>query len=155
MSTQNVSATSARHAGFSLIELMVAVLVIALLASIAVPTYTAQTRKSRRTEARSAILDLAGREERVLSVNNSYSAVPTDVGYTGSTWPTAGISVGSGYYTVMVTVPDANQAGVANSFLITATAVNSQANDGACATLSVNQLGQQTATGTDSTNCWK
>ena len=81
--------------------------------------------------------------------------MPTDVGYTGATWPTAGFPVGGGYYTLMVTVPDANQAGVANSFLITATAVNSQANDGACATLSVNQLGQQTATGTDNTNCWK
>jgi type IV pilus assembly protein PilE len=144
-----------RNAGFSLIELMVTVLVVAILASIAVPTYTAQTRKSRRTEARSAILDLAGREERVLSVSNAYSAVPTDVGYTGSTWPTAGISVGNGYYTVMVTAPDTGQTGVTNSFLITATAVGTQANDAACATFSVNQLGQQTATGTDSTNCWK
>jgi type IV pilus assembly protein PilE len=155
MSNRNTSVRSLRHTGFSLIELMVAVLVIGILASIAVPTYTAQTRKSRRTEARTALLDLAGREERVLSVNNSYSALPTDVGYTGTTWGT-GISVGSGYYTVVVAAPDtANQPGVTNSFLITATAVLSQANDAGCATLSVNQLGQQTATGTDSTNCWK
>ena len=156
MFNRNTSAGSLRHAGFSLIELMVAVLVIAILASIAVPTYTAQTRKSRRTEARSAILDLAGREERVLSVSNSYSQVPADVNYPGTAlnWGT-GISVGSGYYTVVVTVPDPAQTGVTNSFIITATAVGSQANDGACATLSVNQLGQQTATGTDSTNCWK
>jgi type IV pilus assembly protein PilE len=159
MSTRNAPATSVRHAGFSLIELMVTVVVVAILASIAIPTYTAQVRKSRRTEARSAILDLAGREERVLSVNNSYSAVPTDVGYTGSTWPTAGISVGSGYYTVVVTVPDPNFTGTGPSYVIAATATGGQSADTSCASFSVNQIGQQSSL--DSSNasststCWK
>jgi type IV pilus assembly protein PilE len=153
MTTRNTPVSSVRHAGFSLIELMVAVLVIGILASIAVPTYTAQTRKSHRTEARSAILDLAGREERYLSVSNSYSAVPTDVNYPGTTWGT-GIAVGSGYYTVVVTTGTAPP-----SFTITATATGGQAADTSCASFSVNQLGQQTSLDSSSalstSTCWK
>jgi type IV pilus assembly protein PilE len=153
MSTRNTPATAARQAGFSLIELMVAVLVVGILASIAVPTYTAQIRKSHRTEARSAILDLAGREERYLSLSNSYSAVPTDLNYPGTTWGT-GIAVGSGYYTVLVTTGTAPP-----SFTITATATGGQAADTSCASFSVNQLGQQTSLDSSSasstTTCWK
>src|SRR5579864_5453841 len=127
MSTRNTPASSPRHAGFTLIELMIVVVVVAILASIAVPTYKASILKSHRTEARSAILDLAGREERYLSVANSYSAVPTDVGYSGTTWGT-GVSVGSGYYTVVVTVGTSP-----SSFAITATAAGGQASDASCA----------------------
>jgi len=141
------------HSGFSLIELMVAVVVVAILASIAIPTYTAQILKSHRTEARSAILDLAGREERVLSVSNSYSQVPTDVGYTGTSWGT-GLAVGSGYYTVVITVGNSPP-----SFTITATAAGGQTADSSCASFTVNQLGQQSSLNsgaTDSTStCWK
>jgi type IV pilus assembly protein PilE len=158
MSTRNSSGSSARHAGFSLIELMVTMLVVAILASIAVPTYTAQIRKSRRTEARSAILDLAGREERVLSVSNSYSQIPTDVGYTGTSWGT-GISVGSGYYSVVVTVPDPNFTGTGSSYVITASAVGTQTADTSCASFSTNQMGKQSSldsSSADSTStCWK
>ena len=152
MSTRN-TASFMHHSGFSLIELMVAVVVVAILASIAIPTYTAQILKSHRTEARSAILDLAGREERVLSVSNSYSQVPTDVGYTGTSWGT-GLAVGSGYYTVVITVGNSPP-----SFTITATAAGGQTADSSCASFTVNQLGQQSSLNsgaTDSTStCWK
>jgi type IV pilus assembly protein PilE len=158
MSTRNAPATSARHAGFSLIELMVTVVIVAILASIAIPTYTAQVRKSRRTEARTAILDLAGREERYLSVSNAYSQVPTDVNYAGTTWGT-GISVGSGYYTVVVTVPDPNFTGTGPSYVITATAAGGQTGDTSCASFSVNQIGQQSSLDSSSASststCWK
>jgi type IV pilus assembly protein PilE len=52
-------------AGFTLIELMVTLAIAAILLSIVVPTYQAQVRKSRRTEAKTAILDFAAREERL------------------------------------------------------------------------------------------
>ena len=56
-------------AGFTLIELMIVVVVLTLLAAIAIPTYSNQIRKSRRSEAKSALLDLAGREERFMATN--------------------------------------------------------------------------------------
>ncbi len=63
-----------RAGGFTLIELMVTLVVASILLAIAVPSYQAQVRKSRRTEARNAVMDLAAREERYFSVNNDYSA---------------------------------------------------------------------------------
>ena len=141
--------------GFTLIELMVTVAIVAILATIAVASYSSQIQKSRRTDARSALLDLAGREEKLFSTNNAYSATPSDLGYAavGTPWP---ISVGSGYYTVTVAVPDPAQAAATpTTYAITATAVGTQLNDTACATLSVNQLGQQSSTGTGTpATCW-
>jgi type IV pilus assembly protein PilE len=140
-------------AGFTLIELMVTVAIVAILATIAVTSYKSQIQKSRRTDAKSAVLDLAGREERLFSTTNAYSSTPSALGYTGAAFP---ILVGSGYYTVNVQVPDPNPV-PANpaSYLITATAAGSQASDAACATFTVNQLGVQGSTGTGTVpQCW-
>ena len=141
--------------GFSLIELLTAIVIVAILASIAIPTYTSQVRKSRRTEARTALLDLASREERLFSTTNTYSNLPADVGYgaTGSTFPMA---IGSGYYNVSVTVA----AGPPATFTVTATPVSGkgQDKDKQCASFSVDQAGRQTSTDSSSndssTTCW-
>jgi type IV pilus assembly protein PilE len=135
--------------GYSLIELMVTVAIVSILATIASAAYTSQVRQSRRTDARSALLDLAGREEKLYSTTNAYSATPSDLGYApvGTPFP---IPVGSGYYTVSAAIgnpPD--------SYVITATAVGTQASDSACLTLSVDQLGTQTSTGSGTpATCW-
>jgi type IV pilus assembly protein PilE len=134
---------------------MIVIVIGAILVGIAVPSYQAQVRKSRRTDARNAILDIAAREERLLSVTNAYSTVPTDVGYAGITWPQ---SVTNGYYQVTVTVPDPAQPAGTPSFIITAQVFGIQVGDSACASFSVNQIGQQTAKTAanvdNSTTCW-
>ena len=141
--------------GFTLIELMITVAIVAILASIATAAYTSQVQKSRRTDARSALLDLAGREEKLFSTSNAYSDLPSDLGYGpvgGPGWP---ITVGSGYYQVTVLTPDPNQGGAAGTYLITANSFGMQVNDSACTSLSVNQLGAQTSTGTGTAaTCW-
>ena len=86
--------------GMTLMELMIVVVIVSILASIAIPSYIQQVRKSRRVEAKTALLDLAGREERYFStsVNGAnYSPLPSDLGYTGA-WP---IPVGNNYYQVI------------------------------------------------------
>jgi len=141
-------------AGFTLVELMVTVAVVTILGTIATVAYTSQVQQSRRTDARSALLDLAGREEKLFSTTNAYSATPSDLGYApvGTPFP---VSVGSGYYTVSVVTPDPAQGGAAATYSVTATAVGTQANDTQCTTLSVNQLGVQTSTGSaPATTCW-
>ena len=63
--------------GFTLIELMVVVAIATILFAIAIPSYVTYIRQSRRTEAKTAVLDLAGREERYLSTNpTAYTDVP-------------------------------------------------------------------------------
>ena len=147
-------------AGFSLIELMVVVLIAGILIAIAVPSYSARIREARRTDAKSALLDLAGREERYFNgQNNTYTNLAVNLGYaaSGSTATLTSYPIGGGYYTVTVTVAAAT-ATVPATYTITATTAGTQSADAACATLSVNNLGQQTATGTDpnpNVNCWK
>jgi type IV pilus assembly protein PilE len=152
-------APTSRHAsrGYTLMELMITVAIVAILASIATAAYTSQVQKSRRTDARSALLDLAGREEKLFSTSNAYSQLPSDLGYgaVGATWP---ITVGSGYYQVTVYAPDTvNQGGAAGTYYIVAVPVptSPQAGDTTCTQLAVNQLGAQTATPTaNASTCW-
>jgi type IV pilus assembly protein PilE len=140
--------------GFTLVELMVTIMVGAILAAIAVPAYTTQVRKSRRTEARSALLDAAAREERYYGTNNQYTTTASFLGYTAL--PTA---VGSQYYQLSVACVGAagtTAGSCASGYLLTATAINSQVKDTLCATLTVDNTGAQNATGTANplSQCW-
>jgi type IV pilus assembly protein PilE len=146
-----------KSAGFTLIELMVTIVIATILISVAIPAYTSQMRKSRRTEARSALLDLASREERYSSTNTVYTSTPASLGYSG-TFP---IIVGSGYYQVSVCVntalPCAADAGTGSVFLLTATPVGPQAGDSQCGSFTVDSTGSQQVTGTASatpSSCW-
>jgi type IV pilus assembly protein PilE len=61
-----------RQKGFTLIELMVVVIVVAILASIAIPSYLEQSRKGRRADAVQAAGDLKLQLERWRAENPSY-----------------------------------------------------------------------------------
>jgi type IV pilus assembly protein PilE len=141
--------------GFTLIELMVTIVIVAILAAIAIPSYSSQVRKSRRTEARNALLDAAGREERYFATNNFYTTLPANLGY-GGTFP---VVIGSQYYNLSVTCQGAAAAGTncPVGFLVTATAINTQAKDTACAIFTLDNTGAQVATGggaTTTATCW-
>jgi type IV pilus assembly protein PilE len=158
--TTRIHSKARPSAGFTLVELMVTIVIASILLSIAVPAYQSQIRKSRRVEARNAVLDLAAREERYLSIYNLYSQTPSELGYGASTtWAAVG-AIGSGYYTLSVTKtdPDTTVAlPTLPTYTITATATGTQLKDTACKTFTVDQLGQQTATdssGTATTTCW-
>jgi type IV pilus assembly protein PilE len=137
------------HAGFTLIELMITVAIVAILATIATTSYTSQVQKSRRTDARSALLDLAGRQEKLFSTTNAYATNLAQLGYSSAI-------VGSGYYTVTVTSPDNSQAqaGTIPTYLLTATVTNTQVSDTQCQTLSINQTGLQSSTPGPASTCW-
>jgi type IV pilus assembly protein PilE len=154
MSTQSSKRASS---GFTLIELMVTVAIVTILATIAVTSYSSQVQKSRRTEAKSALLDLAGREERLFSTSNAYSQDEAFLGYATVSTQMTNMTFGNRYYTLTAVVPDPSQAAGTPSYILTATPVagNSQANDTTCGSFSVNQLGVQTVTGTGTAaSCW-
>jgi type IV pilus assembly protein PilE len=148
MKTQTTLETNC-HGGFTLIELMVTVAVIAILAGIAYPSYTNQVRKSRRTEAKTALLDIAGREERLYTTNHTYSSTPSDLGYSVTPDSTP-MTVGSGYY--RITISNIS-AGPPATYTLVATPVGAQASDTECASFTVTQTGNQTSTGTGAA-CW-
>jgi len=69
-----------RKQGFTLIELMITVAIVAILGGIAYPSYQSYIKRTARAEARAVILDIAQKQERYYSSNNSYlpiSAPPT------------------------------------------------------------------------------
>jgi len=61
-----------RQRGFTLIELMVTVAVIAILAAIAFPSYQDSLRKSRRTDGKNALTQAVANMERYYTENNTY-----------------------------------------------------------------------------------
>lgn len=81
------SATRGRSTGFTLIELMVACAVVAILAAIALPSYSLYMTKSRRSDTESMLMDIAQREQQYLIDARAYApdtatlgtSLPTDV----------------------------------------------------------------------------
>jgi len=157
MATSPRRGSRGRSAGFTLIELMITVVIATILLSIAIPLYLHQIRESRRTDARSALLDLAAREERYFDSNNAYTDVATNLGYVS--WPQ---TVGSGYY--QISKPTNVQAATATTpatFTLTATPIagKGQDKDTDCQSFSVTQAGQDTSTNSASADsssiCWR
>ncbi len=148
--------TLRRLAGFTLIEMLVTIVIGAILLGIAIPAYQSQIRKSRRTDAKTALLDLAAREERLFTTTNTYSSTPSAVGY-GATPDQFPVVVGSGYYQVAAVAG----RGPPPAFVLVATPVAGQGQDqdADCAAFTVDQTGNQSAVNSsnaDSTaTCWR
>jgi type IV pilus assembly protein PilE len=146
-----------RAAGFTLIELMIVVVIVAVLLIVAIPTYLSQIRESRRTEARNYLVELASREERYYATQNAYTSTASNLGYAGFG---SGNPVGGGYYYISApTVPDPNNASQP-SFSLTALPVTGkgQDKDSYCASFTVESNGKRTALNSggtdDSSYCW-
>ena len=141
-----------KQRGFTLIELMVVVAVVAILAGIAINSYRNQIRKSKRAEAKQVLADYAMRQEKWRSTHATYGTLAEINGVSPMT---------SGNYTVTVTYPSSGTCaggaakGSGNSFIITATKAGSQADDTGCATLVfTNDCGTITKTSTGGDTCW-
>ena len=65
------------HSGFSLIELMIVVAIVAILVSVAYPAYTSSILKGKRAEGRAALAELMQQQERYLTQNNCYLGFTT------------------------------------------------------------------------------
>jgi type IV pilus assembly protein PilE len=130
--------------GFTLIELMIAVAVLAILAAIAVPGYTEYVRRARRAEARSGLLQAAQWMERAATANGLYPAA--------ANFPPALQTVPSGAYSIALTVP-AGQT----TFSLKATRQNNQTSD-KCGTFTLDNTGQQGIADADTSvtvnECW-
>jgi type IV pilus assembly protein PilE len=156
-----------RNRGFTLVELIVAMVILATLTAIAIPSYNQYVLKSHRTEAKAALMDAASLEERYFSTTNLYTNSGTQLGY-GVAGPPPSIPVGTGYYVISaitafppVAPTAAVPGGTPATFTITVVPApgSMQINDTACAVFTINSAGLQTAQtsgGTDNTaNCWQ
>lgn len=105
--------------GFTLVELLVAIAIAAILAAIALPVYTEAIRKSRRAEAIALLTGLQQAQERYRANNPTYATSMSQI-------VPAPTTSGEHY---QVTITDAN----ATSYTLTATASNPpQSDDATC-----------------------
>lgn len=137
--------TKRANAGFTLIELMIAVAIVAILTAIAVPAYDDAVRKSRRGQVKADMAELAQRAERWHTVNNTYVGFWATVPTTDRASPRTG---GTAAYVITETEAP-------NTFSLTATPQGAQEKDTRCGRLGLNQAGQKTKTGTGAvSDCW-
>ena len=138
--------------GFTLIELMV-VVIIAVLAAIAIPIYQQQVMRSRRTAAKSAVFDVASREEKLYSTTNAYTEQFSTLGYSSNVITSNTLTVPSSsqsFYTIQFLGPASN----GTTYTVQAVPINAQAND-VCGTYNLTDLGVQTNTSASQTSgCW-
>ena len=145
-----------KNLGFSLLELMIVVTIIAILATIAYPSYQDSVRKSRRADAKIMLLDAAQREERFFTQYNTYTT--TVVAPSGCSGQACGLNYPAntspeGFYSITAA---AGTTGIGSSFVLTATPVagKSQANDSSCTTFTISNTNLKQATGTGANYCW-
>jgi type IV pilus assembly protein PilE len=132
-----------RRGGFTLVELMIALAVAAILASVAIPAYRQHVMKSRRADGRAALMALAQAMERFYTERGTFA---------GATLGSSGIygsSSTEGYYTLSIT------AQTAAGYTITAAPAGAQTGD-ACATYTYDQAGTRGLSGSSKTvaECW-
>ncbi len=148
MHFRNTVRRDGRHgtaAGFTLIELMITVAVMALLAAIAYPSYVRYTSRANRSAVESFMLEVSSRQERYLVDTRSYAP---DLGALSMTTPN---SV-SPHYNVSITNVTTNPPG----YQVDAVPIGSQlSDDAACGTLSLSSTGAKAASGAGGEAvCW-
>lgn len=126
--------------GFTLIELMITLAILAIVLAIAIPSYSNYVRKAKRGEAQEAMLDWANRQEICRANQPTYnSANCTNVG--APSVDDYNITIGN------VSATD---------YTITATATGNQTQDkqagASCATMTLNQSGIKGPSGSEA--CW-
>lgn len=159
VSAESLSARSlAQCAGFTVIELAVVICIIALLAAAAFPVYQEAVRKSRRAEARTALLTLMQQQERFNSQHNGYIAFSADAKDENAQkfkWFSGSSPRRSAYEISGAACQDDV---IRNCIQLTALPgterVERHYHDAACGALSLNSKGIKSASG-QASNCWE
>ena len=145
----------ARMRGFTLIEVLVALLIVSILASIAWPNYAAYLTKTRRMEGKVALIMAMQQQEQHHALHHSYVAFSSAAPVAGLPW-WSGTAAGASYYELDAeacparTLRDCVQLraspGTAN--------VDVRFRDAECGTLTLLSTGEQGASG-PSKRCWR
>ncbi|MBK9440323.1 MAG: prepilin-type N-terminal cleavage/methylation domain-containing protein [Comamonadaceae bacterium] len=134
--------------GFTLIEVMIVVAIVAILAAVAYPSYTASIRRGDRAAARSALLDAQQFMERYYAANSRYSS--DAAGTTEPTLPARLTAIPTDAPKYDLTV----SAIALNSYTLTATP---RGTSDTCGNLTLTNTGVKGRSGTEPSveECWR
>jgi len=94
-------------AGFTLIEVMITVAIIAILAAVALPAYSDYVTRSRLVEAKTSLVDMRTRLEQYFLDNRAFPATPcTPIPPMATKFFTVTCVTGANTYTVTATGKD-------------------------------------------------
>ena len=138
-----------RSQGFTLIEVMIVVAILAILTAIALPSYREYVLRSKRADAKAGLQAAAVWLERVSTSTGMY--LPT------TTLPVELQTVSSGAYTISYQTPDPSSTvtDAGTSYLLTATPAGTQTHD-KCSSFTLDNTGKTDVDGAtlDSRECW-
>lgn len=154
MSQMRTAGTRFRQRGFTIVELMIVVVIIAVLGAIAFPSYTQYVTKSRRQAVQNVMVTLAQAQEQFFMDNKGYAANLSTLGYGAN-------SIGVDNDGQIVEAGDSGRAYVldltnaaATTYTVRAVPQLVQASrDTDCKTLTLTHTGDRDQTG-DGDNCW-
>jgi type IV pilus assembly protein PilE len=147
-----------KQLGLTLIELLTAVAIIGILSGLAIPAYDRYTRSTTRSAAKTTLERVRGLVESYRVNNKSYTSDLTKLGFSNSplnvdkTGEEAAPGSSDVVYQIAITTP--GTVCTACQYELTATAMNGQANDTDCGNLTLNSLGQKSASGSKGIKCW-
>jgi type IV pilus assembly protein PilE len=141
--------------GVTLIELLMALVIVAVLAAVAIPSYRSHQIRARRSEATAALLQLQAAQAKFYLQNNRYTAaisapVPTGLGLTGRSE--------HGLYDITVALNTTPAQAADQSYTATATPVAAagQSADKQCTSFTLTDIGRRGATGSaGADSCWR
>lgn len=145
--------TPDRQGGFTLVELLIAVMVVGILATVAIPAYYGSVERSRRGDAITTLMGLAQAQERFMANHGEYASSlngsVSDKSDLGLGMPAGNLS-NEEFYTISLNRPDGE-----GSYTLTATPRGSQTSDTKCANFILKHTGERDVSGTGSVDdCW-